>query len=62
MFESRACLPVSTYLRDICLSVRSSVSPVMYLSDADKFNRNKQWSLAGRVFETSESLVVPPEV
>lgn len=51
MFESRACLPVSTYLRDICLSVRPSISRVMCLSQAGKFNRNKRWSLAGRVFE-----------
>lgn len=66
MFESRACLPVSTYLRDICLSVRPSVSRVMCLSEAGKFNRNKRWSLAGRVFEPGtdkcDSLVVPPEV
>lgn len=51
MFESRACLPVSTYLRDImsvCPSVHFSV---MCVSEAGKFNRNKRWSLAGRVFE-----------
>lgn len=52
--------------RDICLSVRPSVSRVMCLSEAGKFNRNKRWSLAGRVFEPGtdkcDSLVVPPEV
>lgn len=55
-----------TLPRDICLSVRPSVSRVMCLSEAGKFNRNKRWSLAGRVFEPGtdkcDSLVVPPEV
>lgn len=50
--------------RDICLSVRPSVSRVMCLSEAGKFNRNKRWSLAGcsSLEQTSDSLVVPPKV